>query len=251
MTSVSFAFYDLYTRKVVERDKKEKKEKLVVKTIIARNNADKIHKLEKIKLEKRIANLENEVSFVKEQLMDLKVGILDVIRKLDVDNSKDKKSSKRKHTKKEYREALIKGLKHWEGFKPRIYTCSGGVKTIGYGFTGSEIKGRTYISKEEAERQLVHEILPKYEKMVDRVVKVKLTHNQRMALVDFAFNFGEKPLRTLVNGKGRLNSGNYKSIEKIMPMYRKSGGQVRRGLVLRRQWALKLWKGEICNNYGN
>jgi len=51
-------------------------------------------------------------------------------------------------------------------------------------------------------------------------------------------------LRKLVNGHDRLNSGNYKSIEKVLPLYRKAGGKIREGLEKRRAWEIMLWKGE-------
>ncbi len=78
---------------------------------------------------------------------------------------------------------------------------------------------------------------------VRQAVKVDLTEYQLNALTSFAFNLGMTNLKTLINGENRLNSGNYKSIEKILPMYRKAGGKVREGLVKRRAWELSLWNG--------
>jgi GH24 family phage-related lysozyme (muramidase) len=64
------------------------------------------------------------------------------------------------------------------------------------------------------------------------------------ALTSFAFNCGMTNLKKLVNGQDRLNDGNYESVERLLPMYRKAGGKVREGLVKRRSWELGLWKGE-------
>lgn len=153
--------------------------------------------------------------------------------------------------KVDYHKGFVAGVKHWEGYRSKRYVCSGGAVTIGYGFTGKEIKNRNYITKSVADYELEHEVLPKYGKIVDKNVKVKLTEYQRLALIDFTYNLGEGNLRRLVNGKGRLNSGNYDSVLKLMPQYRKSGGKVRTGLVKRRAWGCRLWKGQMCSNYGN
>ena len=79
---------------------------------------------------------------------------------------------------------------------------------------------------------------------VQKEVNVKLSKNQLNALTSFAFNCGMSNLRKLVNGHDRLNSGNYKSIEKVLPLYRKAGGKIREGLEKRRAWEIMLWKGE-------
>ena len=81
--------------------------------------------------------------------------------------------------------------------------------------------------------------------IVLRNVRVPLTEHQVCALTSFAFNTGEGNLQKLINGKDRLNSGNYDSVQKLMPMYRKGGGKVLQGLVKRREWELTLWNGII------
>lgn len=146
---------------------------------------------------------------------------------------------------------FIEGVKHWEGFKSKVYVCSGGKATIGYGFTGSEIKGRITISRDVATKQLIDEVLPKHAANVDEIVKVPLTHYQRLALISFSYNLGRQNLIRLVSGENRLNSGNYDSVAKILPQYRKSGGVVSNGLVLRRAWEVDAFQGDIHNRYGN
>lgn len=142
----------------------------------------------------------------------------------------------------DWSEIMVKGVKKFEGYYPKPYYCPAGVLTVGYGHTGKH-RNRT-MSKEEASRILLQE-LEESANIVDRVVRVKLDENQKAALVSFTFNAGEGNLRKLVNGKGRLNEGNYQSIEKILPLYRKGGGVVLRGLEKRRKWEVALWKGEI------
>lgn len=143
---------------------------------------------------------------------------------------------------------LESGLAHFEGFKPRPYYCCAGVHTIGYGCTDKKVIRKGRISETEA-RSLLLEEVNKVKGKVREEVQVKLSDNQLNALTSFAFNCGMTNLRKLVNGKDRLNSGNYKSVEKILPLYRKAGGKVRKGLERRRAWELALWKGDSSKQF--
>ena len=144
-----------------------------------------------------------------------------------------------------WQDKMIEGVKSFESFKPAPYVCPAGVLTVGYGHTG-EYASR-YVDKQQAEKLLIEE-LDHYRQIVLRNVKVPLTEYQVCALTSFAFNTGESNLQKLINGKDRLNSGNYDSVEKLMPMYRKGGGKVLQGLVKRRAWELTLWNGIIDLN---
>lgn len=140
-------------------------------------------------------------------------------------------------------ETMLSGVKRFESYKPRPYLCPAGVKTIGYGSTG-EHANVPFMSKLTAEKILNNE-LTIARKIVLKNVKVKLSENQICALTSFVFNCGEGSLKTLVNGHGRLNGGNFKSVEKLLPKYCKGGGKVLNGLVERRAWEVKMWKGQI------
>lgn len=142
-------------------------------------------------------------------------------------------------------ETFLAGIKHFEGFSKTQYICSGGVRTIGYGFTGDQIKGRSQISQSQAAQELREEVLPKYKAYVDKYVKVELDKGQTQALVSFTMNLGPGNLKQLVSGPGRLNEGNYQSVVRLMPLYRNSGGQRRRGLERRRHWEVNLFKGKL------
>jgi len=137
---------------------------------------------------------------------------------------------------------MIDGVKFFEGYKMRAYICSGGVKTIGYGCTDIKVVSRGKISETHAEKLLIEHLAEVREKVVDNVT-VELTEYQLNALTSFAFNCGMSNLKRLVEGEDRLNSGNYKSVECILPQYRIAGGKVRKGLEKRRKWELSLWKG--------
>lgn len=136
---------------------------------------------------------------------------------------------------------LLAGVKRFESFRSTRYVCSGGVLTIGYGQTGKNLPTR--VSKSDAEGALVRD-LAKAQSAVKRIVRVPLTNHQLAALTSFTFNCGEGNLRKLVSGPGRLNSGSYESVSRLLPQYRRGGGRVLRGLVKRRAWELRMWLGE-------
>jgi len=138
---------------------------------------------------------------------------------------------------------LLDGVKYFEGYKSRAYTCPGGVRTIGYGCTSAKVVSKGTISKESATIQLKKE-LSNAERVVKSIVKVELKEHQLAALTSFTFNCGPSNLKQLVTGSGRLNDGNYASILKLLPQYRIAGGKVRKGLEKRRAWEISLWNGD-------
>lgn len=145
----------------------------------------------------------------------------------------------------DYEAVMIGGVKYFEGFKPRRYRCCAGVPTIGYGCTNRSIVSKGRIDQNMAAKVLEEE-LSNTRRLVQQQVTVDLTENQLNALTSFAFNCGITNLKKLVNGDGRLNDGNYESVERLMPMYRKAGGKVREGLVKRRKWEVSLWRGDVA-----
>jgi len=135
---------------------------------------------------------------------------------------------------------MFSRVKHYESFKSEAYRCSGGVMTIGYGHT-KNVKWGDTITEAEALKLLEEELLVAKNHVL-RIVKVPLTQNQLASLTSFTFNCGQGSLRKLVcEKKNRLNGGNYKSVEVVMPQYRMAGGKVRKGLELRRKWEVSLW----------
>lgn len=141
---------------------------------------------------------------------------------------------------------LLTGVKHFEGYYSRAYTCAGGVQTIGYGCTDSKVVAKGSISREQACAELRRE-LHKAKQQVNAIVKVQLNDHQLAALTSFTFNCGPTNLKKLVDGSSRLNEGNYESVAKLLPQYRCAGGRVRKGLERRRIWELALWEGNIIN----
>jgi lysozyme len=145
--------------------------------------------------------------------------------------------------KQKWNNKLIQQVKSFESFKASPYRCPAGVLTVGYGHTGKFASGA--VTKQRAEALLKKE-LEDCRAIVRRNVKVPLTENQICALVSFTYNCGEKNLRSLINGDSRLNSGNYKSVSKLMPLYSKANGKTLKGLVKRRMLEVSMWNGNLA-----
>ena len=139
---------------------------------------------------------------------------------------------------------LVSLIKEREGFHPRPYRCPAGVLTIGYGFTAAKYVRRGSMTEKEASRILQEEIIPAAKKIVRETVRVPLTPYQTAALASFVFNCGESNLRRLVNGKNRLNAGNYQGTAAALLLYVKADGKTLRGLVERRKKEQKIFLGE-------
>lgn len=82
----------------------------------------------------------------------------------------------------------IEFIKKEEGLVLNAYLCPANVWTIGYGHTNGVKKG-DQITEEQAEDFLVSDLLYS-ERIVNKMVKVKLNQNQYDALVSFVFNVG-------------------------------------------------------------
>ena len=141
---------------------------------------------------------------------------------------------------KDWNEEMLNGVKFFEGFRPNAYYCCAGVKTIGYGETDKNIVALGAITEHKA-ADLLSKKLDNIREVVKEEVRVPLNEAQLCALTSFTFNLGRSNLKQLINGKDRLNDGNYNSINEIMPLYRKAGGKVREGLVKRRSWEVSLF----------
>ena len=147
-------------------------------------------------------------------------------------------------TEEEADQKLVSFIKQKEGFHSRPYRCPAGELTIGYGFTGAYAKRRSMTEK-EASRILVEEIIPAEKRKVESIVRVPLTPYQKAALVSFVYNCGEENLSRLVNGKNRLNGGNYERTAALLMLYTKADGKTLKGLVERRKQEAALFLGKM------
>jgi len=131
---------------------------------------------------------------------------------------------------------LVDFVKEKEGFRKEAYQDSVGVWTIGYGATyyndGSKVKKGDEVTEAEAEELLADHL----QEFLEYVLKFKdengydWNKNQVGALTSFIFNLGKGRLST-VTGKGTRDN---ETIARKMRLYNKAGGQVLRGLEIRR-----------------
>ena len=120
-------------------------------------------------------------------------------------------------------------IKQFEGVRLTAYKCPAGVYTIGYGHTRGVKRGMK-ITEEEASALLASDLLNS-EKAVERYDSVyHWNQNEFDALVSFTFNCGAANLRSLLRN-GRRNRS---QIAATLPLYRKAGGKVLKGLERRR-----------------
>lgn len=120
-------------------------------------------------------------------------------------------------------------IKQFEGVRLTAYKCPAGVYTIGYGHTRGVKRGMK-ITEEEASAFLTSD-LRNSEKAVERYDSVyHWNQNEFDALVSFTFNCGAANLRSLLRN-GRRNRS---QIAETLPLYRKAGGKVLKGLERRR-----------------
>ena len=120
-------------------------------------------------------------------------------------------------------------IKQFEGVRLTAYKCPAGVYTIGYAHTRGVQRGMK-ITEEEASAFLTAD-LRNSEKAVERYDSVyHWNQNEFDALVSFTFNCGAANLRSLLRN-GRRNRS---QIAATLPLYRKAGGKVLKGLERRR-----------------
>ena len=120
-------------------------------------------------------------------------------------------------------------IKQFEGVRLTAYKCPAGVYTIGYGHTRGVTRGMK-ITEEEASAFLAAD-LRNSEKAVERYDSIyHWNQNEFDALVSFTFNCGAANLRSLLRNGRRDRS----QIAETLPLYRKAGGKVLKGLERRR-----------------
>lgn len=87
---------------------------------------------------------------------------------------------------------LVEFIKSYEGYSNKVYKCSAGVSTIGYGTTRKECIAKGICNKDEATQWLIEDI-----EVAAKAVKnkgVSLKQHEFDALVSFAYNCGTSAL---------------------------------------------------------
>lgn len=130
-------------------------------------------------------------------------------------------------------------IKEFEGLRLTAYKCPAGVYTIGYGHTRGVKRGMK-ITEEQATAYLKTDIQAS-EKSVERWdSKYHWAQNEFDALVSFTFNCGATNLKSLLKNGQRSKA----QIAATLPLYRKAGGKILKGLERRRAAEKKLFLGE-------
>lgn len=137
--------------------------------------------------------------------------------------------------------AGIKLIKKWESCKLESYKCPAGLWTIGFGNTfyedGNKVKQGDKITQQRAE-ELFKNLLPKFEDIVNKKIRVPITQNQFDALVSHTWNTGgSQTLFSLVN----TNSTSSAIRMWFETKYITANGKELKGLVNRRKEEANLY----------
>lgn len=144
---------------------------------------------------------------------------------------------------------FVEKVATFEGFRPTVYNDSGGVPTIGYGFTEDKFIGMGTMTKEYAKSLLREKLIYLKKDVESKLEKWGYIYNNNMllALTDFTYNCGMGNLLQLTdNGKRTL-----KTISEKIVLYNKCStpkGKIElKGLTTRRHWEQKLFNSEFEN----
>lgn len=124
-------------------------------------------------------------------------------------------------------------LQAFEGLRLAAYKDEGGVWTVGYGHTGSQVGPRTKITREQAEK-LLEGRLEEVAASVTALVKVPVSQAQFDALVSLTYNIGAGAFKrsTLLR---KLNAGDYAGAAEQFMRWRYVRGVESMGLLKRRK----------------
>ena len=132
-------------------------------------------------------------------------------------------------------------IKNYEGLRLKSYKVLPSERhyTIGYGHFGADVTFGMEITKAKAD-ELFKKDVSRFEKAVNRLVKVDINQNQFDALVSFAYNVGEGALATSTLLQ-KVNKKDFEGASKEFARWNKSGGKVLAGLTNRREKERKLF----------
>jgi lysozyme len=136
-------------------------------------------------------------------------------------------------------------LKHYEGCSLNVYSDPIGIPTIGYGsifgLDGSRVSmGHREITESEA-TGLLFRSCRQAERAVARLVSVRLTSNQRSALISFVYNVGSGNFQRSTM-RMKLNREDHIGAAGEFWKWRRAGGRILNGLVRRRKSEEQLFK---------
>lgn len=138
----------------------------------------------------------------------------------------------------------IKVIKHFEGFHSTVYYCPARVLTIGYGSTrgkdGKKLRKNAASITEQEGEELLRRDIRSAERSINRLIKVELNENEFSALCSFVYNLGSGNLQSSTL-RTKLNRGDYEGAANEFPKWRRAGGKILKGLVLRREMERNLF----------
>lgn len=124
-------------------------------------------------------------------------------------------------------------IKKYEGCKLEAYKCPAGIWTIGYGHTGQDVfEGKT-ITQQEADN-LLSKDLTRFEKFLNRIIKVPINQNQFNALASFTYNVGMGALQNSTLLK-KLNNNDLIGAANEFDRWVYANGKKLEGLIKRRK----------------
>ncbi len=134
---------------------------------------------------------------------------------------------------------VIELIKHFEGFRSKVYLCPTGYKTIGYGHVLLEKDKFQEVNSIEAEELLIQD-LNKAAISVINNISIMLTQGQFDALVSFTFNLGGAALQRSVL-RQKINRQEHQEVAKEFMRWLYAGGVILAGLVKRRALEVEMY----------
>ena len=132
-------------------------------------------------------------------------------------------------------EILIKLIKDSEGCKLTSYQCPAGVWTVGYGYTGTDIKKGVCWTQEKADECLLVTAMGVLNQAIKASPILETANMEKQAAIaDFIYNLGigNYSKSTL---KKQVNAGNWMAASSEIKKWNKAAGKELKGLTIRRQ----------------
>jgi lysozyme len=132
-------------------------------------------------------------------------------------------------------EILLNLIRDSEGCKLTAYQCPAGVWTVGYGYTGTDIKKGVCWTQEKADEFLLATAMDVLNQAI-KASPILATANmeKQAAIADFIYNLGigNYSKSTL---KKQVNAGNWLAASSEIKKWNKAAGKELKGLTIRRQ----------------
>ena len=132
-------------------------------------------------------------------------------------------------------EILLKLIRDSESCKLTAYQCPAGVWTVGYGYTGTDIKKGLVWTQEKADECLLVTAMGVLNQAIKASPILETSNMEKQAAIaDFIYNLGigNYSKSTL---KKQVNAGNWMAASSEIKKWNKAAGKELKGLTIRRQ----------------